>query len=163
MPGTIEHIARLATTDYGAVARRTARGAVIYAVVALLIATAYVAALAALAIWLAGRFGWPMALGAIAGGALVLAVILLGGLALRNRSERRNEAARAEGKHLALAAALLLLPGLLPRRALATLGLAGLGLAGIFAGLVAGWRAAKSSPESDAPAETERHKSPDPR
>ncbi len=82
--------------DYGALARQTGRNAVLYAVVAVLLLTAYVTGLAALAIYLTEIAGAAIALLSIAIGALAAALVVLAVAISANRRERELQLLREQ-------------------------------------------------------------------
>lgn len=82
--------------DYGALARHASRNAVLYAVAAVLFLTAYVAGLAALAIYLTDIAGAAVALVSIAIGALALALVAVAVVVSGNRRERELQLLREQ-------------------------------------------------------------------
>lgn len=114
-------LASLAAMDVAAISHRVKRNAVVYAFILLFVLTAYVLGIAALAVYLAQGWGMPVALIAVAGGALVLALIiyLWSVIAARAEERRRREAAAANSqKTLMLTAALSALPMVMKSRTL---------------------------------------------
>lgn len=101
------------TADIGAVVKRTRRNAILIAMTAFFMLTAYVAGVVAGALYLAQVVGPPMAVLLIAVGALVLALIVLASLMIMNRRDRKRQAAAAvndSGKALLATVALTALP-----------------------------------------------------
>lgn len=82
--------------DYGALARQTGRNALLYAVAAVLLLTAYVAGLVALAIYLTSIAGAAIALLTIAIGALAIALVIIAVAISGNRRERELQRLRLE-------------------------------------------------------------------
>ena len=82
--------------DYGSLARQTGRNAALYAVVAVLLLTAYVTGLAALAIYLTEIAGAAIALLSIAIGALAAALVVLAVVISGNRRERELQVLREQ-------------------------------------------------------------------
>lgn len=114
-------LASVAAIDVAAISHRVKRNAIVYAFILLFLLTAYVLAVAALAVHLAGLWGMPVALLSVAGGALVLALIvyLCSALAARAEEKRRRAAAAANSqKTLMLTAALSALPVVMKSRTL---------------------------------------------
>jgi ABC-type Na+ efflux pump permease subunit len=121
MTGLGPLLASLAAMDIAAFTRKLKRNAILYAFVLLFLLTAYGLAVAALALYLAGIWGPPIALLAVAGGALVLALILYLSVAIANASEQRRKreaAASNSSKALMMTAALTALPLLVKSRPL---------------------------------------------
>ncbi|MFB9949401.1 hypothetical protein ACFFP0_11110 [Rhizobium puerariae] len=121
MAGLGPLLASLAAIDIAAFTERLKRNAVLYAFAMVFLLTAYVLAVAALAVYLGQMWGLPVALLVVAGGALVLAFVMLVWIAMENRAEerRRREAAAANSsKALMVTAALSALPLVLKSRPL---------------------------------------------
>ncbi|CDZ25962.1 hypothetical protein [Neorhizobium galegae] len=121
MAGLGPLLASLAAMDVAAFTRRLKRNAVLYALVLLFLLTAYGLLVAALAVYLASIWGPPMALLAVAGGALVLAFIVYLCAVIANASEQRRKreaAASNSSKALMMTAALTALPLLVKSRPL---------------------------------------------
>jgi ABC-type Na+ efflux pump permease subunit len=121
MAGLGPLLASLAAMDVAAFTRRLRRNAILYALVLLFLLTAYGLLVAALAVYLAGIWGTPMALLAVAGGALVLAFAVYVGVVIANGAEQRRKrdaAASNSSKALMMTAALTALPLLVKSRPL---------------------------------------------
>ena len=118
---SISDLAALASGALGAAAKRTAVGAGMFAIVGLLVMTAYVCVVTALAIFLGHRLGMIAALAVVAVAALLLAVALALIVRSVNRAARRKAAAEANLRRLALTTAITLLPGQMVRSPLAIL------------------------------------------
>jgi nitrate reductase NapE component len=121
MAGLGPLLASLAAMDVAAFTRRLKRNAALYALVLLFLLTTYGLLVAALAVYLAGIWGAPMALLAVAGGALVLALAVYLWVVIANRAEqrRKREAATSNSsKALMMTAALTALPLLVKSRPL---------------------------------------------
>jgi nitrate reductase NapE component len=121
MAGLGPLLASLAAMDVAAFTRRLKRNAVLYALVLLFLLTAYGLLVAALAVYLAGIWGPPMALLAVAGGALVLAFVVYLCAVIANGAEQRRKreaAASNSSKALMMTAALTALPLLIKSRPL---------------------------------------------
>ena len=121
MTGLGPLLASLAAMDIAAFTRKVKRNAILYAFALVFVLTAYVLAVAALAIHLSSLWGMPIALLVVAGGALLLALImyLWVGMASRAETRRKREAASSNGsKALMVTAALSALPLLLKSRPL---------------------------------------------
>lgn len=82
--------------DYGALARQTGRNAVLYAVAAVLLLTAYGLGLAGLAIYLTEIAGAAVALISIAIGALAVALVVIAVAISGNRRERELQRLREQ-------------------------------------------------------------------
>lgn len=114
-------IASFASKDLGAVFARARRNALVYAIAAVLVLTAYVAALIGGGIYLAQAVGAVQAAFLIAAGTLVLAAVALGSVVVFNRIARRRRARARRNtgpEALISAAALALLPRVLNSKAL---------------------------------------------
>jgi hypothetical protein len=120
-------LATLLGLAIGAAARRTAISAGAFVMVSLLVATAYVAIVTALAILLGRWLGIIAALGAVAVAALMMAVVVALIVRSANRAARQKAAAEANLRRLAIAAAVSLLPGQMVRSPLAILAAVGVG------------------------------------
>ncbi|MDQ0136397.1 uncharacterized membrane protein YhaH (DUF805 family) [Neorhizobium galegae] len=121
MAGLGPLLASLAAMDVAAFTRRLKRNAFLYALVLLFLLTAYGLLVAALAVYLAGIWGAPMALVAVAGGALVLAFVVYLCVAIANGAEQRRKreaAASNSSKALMMTAVLTALPLLVKSRPL---------------------------------------------
>ncbi|WP_152601197.1 hypothetical protein [Rhizobium sp. YS-1r] len=131
MAGLGPLLASLVAMDVAAFARRLKRNAILYAFMLVFLLTAYVLAVAALAVYLGQMWGLPMALLAVAGGALVLAFIVLLWVMMENRAEekrKREAAAASSNKALMVTAAISALPLVMKSRPLLLVGVAaGLG------------------------------------
>lgn len=118
----------LAAIDIAAMTHKLKRNAVVYAVISLFVLTAYGLAVAALAVYLGELWGLPIGLLAVAGGALVLALIVYASAALAARAEerrRRAAAAASREKTLMMTAALSALPMVMKSRTLLLASVAG--------------------------------------
>lgn len=121
MTGLGPLLASLAAMDIAAFMRKLKRNAILYAFALVFLLTAYVLVVAALAVYLGQMWGLPVALLAVAGGALVLGLFMFLWVALANRVEerRKREAAAANSsKALMVTAALSALPILIKSRPL---------------------------------------------
>ena len=121
MTGLGPLLASLAAMDIAAFMRKLKRNAILYAFALVFLLTAYALAVAALAAYIGQIWGLPVALLAVAGGALVLGLIMFLWVALANRAEerRKREAAAANSsKALMVTAALSALPILVKSRPL---------------------------------------------
>lgn len=121
MTGLGPLLASLAAMDIAAFTRKLKRNAILYAFVLLFLLTAYGLAVAALAVYLAGIWGAPVALLAATGGALFLALIMYLCVVVANASEQRRKreaAASNSSKALMMTAALTALPLLVKSRPL---------------------------------------------
>ena len=121
MTGLGPLLASLAAIDIAAVMSRVRRNGIVYGFALLFLLTAYALVVAALAVYLGGLWGMPMALLVVAGGALVLALIMYFWVATANRAEarRKREAAAANSsKALMATAALSALPLIVKSRPL---------------------------------------------
>ncbi|MDE1157614.1 MAG: hypothetical protein PW791_04925 [Neorhizobium sp.] len=97
------------------------RNAVVYAVILLFVLTAYVLAVAALAIYLGQMWGMPIGLLVVAAGALVLAVFIYLCVMLADRAaeQRRRQAAAADTQRaMMVTAALTAVPAIIKSRPL---------------------------------------------
>lgn len=121
MAGLGPLLASLVAMDVAAFTRRLKRNAILYAFMLVFLLTAYALAVAALAVYLGQMWGLPMALLAVAGGALVLALVVLLWVTMENRAEerRKREAAAANSnKALMVTAAISALPLVMKSRPL---------------------------------------------
>jgi ABC-type Na+ efflux pump permease subunit len=121
MTGLGPILASFAAMDIAAFRRKMKRNVFLYAFAILFLLTAYVLAVAALAIHLGQMWGLPVALLSVAGGALVLGLFMFLWVAMANRAEerRKREAAAANSsKALMVTAALSALPMLVKSRPL---------------------------------------------
>lgn len=121
MAGLGPLLASLAAVDLAAFTQRLKRNAVFYAFALVFLLTGYVAAVAAMAVFLASVWGPAMALVAIASGAFLLAIVMFTIVLILNSSEqrRKREAAAASGSRALMAtAAITALPLLLKSRPL---------------------------------------------
>lgn len=121
-------LASLAAVDLAGFVRKFKRNAVLYAFVLVFLLTAYALGLAALAIYLGELWGLPLGLLAVAGGALVLALILYLSAVLVNQAEERRKrelAAANSRKALMMTAAASAIPTITKSRSLAVLAVAG--------------------------------------
>lgn len=84
------------TTDYGRVARQAQRNLILGAMVGLLLLTAYMGGVGALAFYLSTVAGPAVALLVIALGALAFALVLLAAILVSNRREREIQRRRAQ-------------------------------------------------------------------
>jgi hypothetical protein len=124
---TVENIVRLLAVGYRRRLRHTAKNTALYAVVGLLLLTAYVAGVAAGVVIVAQHLGLAAALGLVVAASLGLAVLI--GLMVwsGNRAERRMQQELAASREAVLRSVLLLLPALNMRSGMALF--AALGLA----------------------------------
>lgn len=121
-------LASFAAVDIATFTRKLKRNALLYSVALLFLLTAYVLAVAALAIYLGQTLGLPIALLSVAGGAFFLALILMIWASAANRAEerRKREAASANSsKALMMTAALSALPAVIKSKPLLMLSAAG--------------------------------------
>ncbi|MDR6817210.1 ABC-type Na+ efflux pump permease subunit [Neorhizobium sp. 2083] len=128
MTGLGPLLASLAAMDIAALMGRLKRNAILYAFALLFVLTAYGLAVAALAVYLAGIWGAPLALLAVAGGSLVLALIMYLCVVIANRAEQRRKreaAASNSSKALMMTAALTALPLLAKSRPLLLVAIVG--------------------------------------
>jgi membrane protein YdbS with pleckstrin-like domain len=96
MLAQFERLKVMAAEDFDRYKKEKVRAVALYAVAAVLGLTAYACAVTALVVWLA-RGGDPvMAAAAAAAGFAVLALILIGIVALMKRAEEKRRAKRAE-------------------------------------------------------------------
>ena len=119
-------------------ARNRAQSAALYALIVFLLLIAVLAALVALGIALAARWGGVVACLSIAGGAVLIALIVLVIVTAKDRAARERERREAALQKQALATILTVAPLLKSRNAL---------LLAVAAGLVAG--IATRSPKRD--------------
>jgi heme/copper-type cytochrome/quinol oxidase subunit 2 len=121
MGGLGSILASLAAGNAAAFAHRMKRNAVLYAVILLFVLTAYVLAVASLAIYLGQMWGMPIGLLVVAAGALVLAVFIYLCVMLADRAaeRRRREAAAADTqKAMMVTAALTAVPSIIKSKPL---------------------------------------------
>jgi cytochrome bd-type quinol oxidase subunit 2 len=121
-------LASLAAVDLAAFMERLKRNAVLYAFVLLFLLTGYVAAVAALAVYLASVWGAAMALVAVASVAFFLAIVMFTFVLVMSNSEKRRKrqaAASGGSKALMATAAISALPIVLKSRPLLVLSVAG--------------------------------------
>lgn len=119
MGGLAPLLASLLATDLRGFAQRTKRNAIVYAIVGLFVLTAYAAAIAALAVWLATMMSLAAALGIVALGALALALFFILIVMVKNRAdEKRRREAAAGSRAVMMTAALSALPILMKSRPL---------------------------------------------
>lgn len=121
MTGLGPLLASLAAVDIAAFTRKLKRNAILYAFALVFLLTAYVMVVAALAVYLGQMWGLPIALLALAGGAMVLGLFMFLWVALANRAEERRKreaAASNSSKALMMTAALSVLPMLVKSRPL---------------------------------------------
>jgi predicted RND superfamily exporter protein len=124
--GTV--LASIAALDIASFMRKLKRNAVLYALALVFLLTAYALGIAALAITLGEAWGLPAGLLAVAGGALVLALILYFIAVLVNQAEERRKrevAARNSSRALMVSAAASALPAVAKSRSLLVLAVAG--------------------------------------
>lgn len=116
------------TTDYGRVARQAQRNLILGAMVGILLITAYVGGVGALAFYLSTVAGPAVALLVIALGALAFALVLLAAILVSNRREREIQRRRAQAARSSalVNVGLSALPILLRARPLPSLGIAAL-------------------------------------
>ncbi len=113
MTGLGPLLASLVAVDIAALMRRLKKNAILYGFALLFLLTAYVLAIAALAVHLGQSWGLPLALLVAAGGALVLALVMLFWIMAQNQAEarrRREAAAVNSNKALMVTAAVSALP-----------------------------------------------------
>jgi hypothetical protein len=121
MTGLGPLLASLAALDIASLTARLKRNAVLYGFALIFLFTAYVLLVAALAVYLGQTWGMPVALVVVAGGALLLGLIMFLWVALANRAEQRRKrvaAAAGGNKALMMTAALSALPVLVKSRPL---------------------------------------------
>jgi hypothetical protein len=121
-------LASFAAIDIANFTRKLKRNAVFYGFALVFLLTAYVLAVAALAVYLGGLWGLPVALLAVAGGALVLALVMYISAAIANNAELRRKrelAAANSGRALMVTAAASTVPVLLKSKALVAVAIAG--------------------------------------
>jgi hypothetical protein len=121
-------LASFIATDVAAMKRRFRRNAILYGIALVLFLTTYVLLVAALAVYLGTLWGTLAALLVMAGGALLLALIMLGCVAIANSAEekrRRQAAAANSNRALAMTAAVSALPILMKSKPLLLLAVAG--------------------------------------
>lgn len=139
-------LASFAAMDVATLTHRLKRNAVFYGLAMLFLLTAYILAVAALAVRLGQIWGLPIALIVIAGGSLVLAGVLMLWVSAISRAEarrKRETAASQSSKALMLTAGLSALPLIIKSRPLL--------LAATAAGI--GFLAMRGSGRPDGPAE----------
>ena len=127
MARLVGDLAALMRATAGAAAKRTAFSAGAFAVVGLLVTTAYVALVAAVAISLGHRLGIVAALGVVAVAALLLAAVLALLAQSANRAARQKADAEARLRRLAITAAITLLPDRIVLRPIVVLTAIGVG------------------------------------
>ena len=124
-------LASFAATDVAAFTHKLKRNAMLFGFALVFLLTAYILAVTALAVYLGQMWGLPVALLVVAGGALVLALIMFAWVSIANRADerRKREAAAANSsKALMVTAALTALPMVMKSRTLLlAAGAAGLG------------------------------------
>jgi hypothetical protein len=106
-------LASFIAMDVAAMKRKFKRNAILYGVAIVFFLTTYVLLVAALAVYLGTLWGTPMALLAMAGGALVLALFLVACVAIANGAEQKKKqrvAAANSNRALAVTAAISALP-----------------------------------------------------
>lgn len=133
-------LASLLAVDMGAFTRRMRRNAVLYAIAGLFLLTAYVAGVAALAVYMATMMHPAAAVGIVALAAFVVAMIFLAVISICNRAEekrRRKAAAANSGKAMMLTAAMSALPLVIRSKPLAAVAVAG-GLAVVLGRVLGG-------------------------
>ncbi|MGK9053948.1 hypothetical protein [Neorhizobium petrolearium] len=121
MAGLGPLLASLAAMDVAAFTRRLKRNVILYALALIFLLTAYALGVAALAIQLGSLWGMPIALLVVAGGALVLALIMYLWVVMENRAEarrKREAAASSSSKALMVTAAISALPVIMKSRPL---------------------------------------------
>jgi hypothetical protein len=121
-------LASFIATDVAAMKRRFRRNAILYGIALVLFLTTYVLLVVALAVYLGTLWGTLAALLVMAGGALLLALIMLGCVAIANSAEekrRRQAAAANSNRALAMTAAVSALPILMKSKPLLLLAVAG--------------------------------------
>jgi ABC-type Na+ efflux pump permease subunit len=121
-------LASFIAMDVAALKRRVRRNAIFYGIAAVLLLTTYVLLVAALAVYLGGLWGTPMALLVMAGGALVLALIMVACVAIANGVEakrKRQVAVANSNRALAMTAAVSALPLLMKSKPLMLLAAVG--------------------------------------
>ncbi|TWF52105.1 hypothetical protein [Neorhizobium alkalisoli] len=114
-------LASLVAVDMGSMKRRIRRNAILYGIAFAFFLTAYCLLVTALALYLGERWGLSIALLAIAGGMIVLALILIGSAAIANSMEakRRREAAQAaSAQAMMVTAALSAVPSVIKSKPL---------------------------------------------
>lgn len=121
MTGLGPLLASFAAMDIAAFSRKLKRNAILYAFALVFLLTAYALAVTALAVHLGQMWGLPIALLAVAGGALVLGLFMFAWVAMANRAEekrKRQAAAANSSKALMVTAALTALPAIIKSRPL---------------------------------------------
>jgi hypothetical protein len=121
-------IASFIATDVAALKRKIRRNAILYGIAAAFLWTAYGLLVAALAITLGERWGLPVAMLVIAGGMIVMALIIIACVMIINSAEgrRKEREAAANGQRaLAMTAAVSALPLLMKSKPLMLLAAAG--------------------------------------
>lgn len=127
MANLVSDLVALVGATVGAAARRTALSVGEFAVAGLLVTTAYVALVAALAIFLGHWLGMVAALAVVAAVALVLAAVLALVAWAANRATRQQAAAEARLRRVAITAAIMRLPDRTLRHPLVILAAIGVG------------------------------------
>jgi ABC-type Na+ efflux pump permease subunit len=124
-------LASFLAVDVSSMKRRLRRNAILYGIASAFFLTAYVLLVTALALYLGERWGLPIALLAVAGGMIVLALIMIGAAAIANSIEekRRREAAQAASSQaMMVTAALSVVPAVIKSKPLMAVSIAaGLG------------------------------------
>ena len=130
----------IASTLFGNVApavRRAKRNAVLYALCGLFALTGYAALVVALGIWVAETYGALEAALTIAVAMIALALLVLIGVMIANRIDRRRHAARDRSRTMVASLALSLLPIVTRSRPLMATAIAG-GLAFVVLNMLSG-------------------------
>jgi predicted RND superfamily exporter protein len=126
MGGLAPLLASLLAVDIRATVQRTRRNAIVYAIVGLFVLTAYVAAVAAFAVWLSTQMSAVAALGIVALLSLTIALLLVFVVMMKNRAdERRRREAAAGNRTLMMTAAFSALPLLMKSRPLMAAAISG--------------------------------------
>lgn len=135
----------LLSIDVSLLVQQTRRNALLYAVIALFVLTAYGAGVAALAVWLSAMMSPAAALGLVAALALAIALFVVIILMVKNRAdERRRREAAANHRALLMTTAVTLLPVMMKSRPLMAAAVTG-GLA-LFALRMMGGSAGENDP-----------------
>ncbi len=112
-------LASLLSVDISLMVQRTRRNAILYAIAALFLLTAYGAGVGALIVWLSTRMDAAAAFGVVAGISLLIVLIVLLIVTVKNRAdERRRREAAANNRALLMTTAVSLLPVMMKSRPL---------------------------------------------
>ncbi len=111
-------VASFASRDLGAIINRLRRNAVCVVIALVLVIAAYASALLGVGLALAEQIGAIQAAFALAGGQIVLMLVIVMSVWAINTLERRRERQRNSSRVVAAAASMALLPRLLKSRAL---------------------------------------------